>query len=43
MDFDLMRQRLTDRLSELNAQVERIEEEQGQPLDADFEEQAIAR
>lgn len=43
MDFDLMRQRLTDRLSELNAQVGRIEEEQGQPLDADFEEQAIAR
>src|SRR3546814_10922303 len=43
MDFELIRRCLADRLSELNAQVGRIEEEQGQPLDADFEEQAIAR
>jgi len=42
-DLDLIRQRLTDRLSELSAQVGRIEEEQGQPLDDDFEEQAVAR
>lgn len=42
-DFDLVRRRLTDRLSELNAQVGRIEDEQGQPLDDDFEEQAVAR
>ncbi|AHE53547.1 MULTISPECIES: TraR/DksA family transcriptional regulator [Sphingomonadaceae] len=42
-DVDLIRRRLTDQLSELSAQVGRIEDEQGQPLDDDFEEQAIAR
>jgi len=42
-DPDRIRQRLTDRLSELSAQVGRIEAEQGQPLDDDFEEQAVAR
>jgi RNA polymerase-binding transcription factor DksA len=42
-DHDQIRRRLTEELSELTAQVGRIEEEQGQPLDDDFEEQATAR
>lgn len=42
-NLDLIRQHLTARLSELSAQVGRIEQEQGQPLDDDFEEQAVAR
>lgn len=42
-DLDLLRRRLIDRLSELSARVGRIEKEQGQPLDDDFEEQAVAR
>lgn len=42
-DLDQIRDRLTEELSELTAQVARIEEEQGQPLDDDFEEQAAAR
>lgn len=42
-DLDQIRRRLTKELSELTAQVGRIEEEQGQPLDDDFEEQAAAR
>ncbi|AMK23000.1 MULTISPECIES: TraR/DksA family transcriptional regulator [Sphingomonadaceae] len=42
-DLNLIRYRLTDKLRELNAKVARIEEEQGQPLDDDFEEQAVAR
>lgn len=42
-DYDLIRRRLTDRLSELDAQVRVIEEELGQPLDDDFEEQSVAR
>jgi RNA polymerase-binding transcription factor DksA len=42
-DLNLIRHRLTDKLRELNAKVARIEEEQGQPLDDDFKEQAVAR
>ncbi len=42
-DLDRTRQRLTARLAELHARVGRIEEEQRQPLDDDFAEQAVAR
>ncbi|WP_336957954.1 TraR/DksA family transcriptional regulator [Sphingobium aquiterrae] len=41
--FDDVRQQLLGRLAALNAQVARIEEDQGEPLDDDFAEQAIAR
>ncbi len=41
--FDDVRRQLLDQRAVLNAQVARIEEDQGEPLDDDFAEQAIAR
>lgn len=43
VDSDAVRQRLDARLAELAARVGRIEEEQREPLDDDFAEQAVAR
>ena len=40
---DLTRRRLTARLAELNAMIDRIEDEQRQPLDDDFAEQVVVR
>jgi RNA polymerase-binding transcription factor DksA len=42
-DLAETRHALTTRLAELTAQVTRIEDEQRQPLDDDFAEQAVAR
>lgn len=42
-DRDLIAQRLTARLAELEARVGRIENEQQQPLDADSSERVVER
>ena len=42
-DPESLRQTLTARLAELNGRIARIEDEQRQPLDDDFAEQAVAR
>jgi RNA polymerase-binding transcription factor DksA len=42
-DFEPIRQRLTTRLTELDARIVRIEGEQREPLESDFAEQAVAR